>query len=63
VVCSCEHGNEPTCSMKGRYFLDYLNSYLLLKKDSVPWSEPVSSTMLQQCPSQFVVVYGNRLET
>jgi hypothetical protein len=25
VMCSCEHGNEPSDSIKGRVFLDYLN--------------------------------------
>jgi hypothetical protein len=24
---SCEHGNEPSGSIKGREFLDYLNEY------------------------------------
>jgi hypothetical protein len=34
----CEHGNEPSCSMRGGEFLDLLSNYQLLKTDSVPWS-------------------------
>jgi hypothetical protein len=33
---SCEHGNEPSISIKGGEFLDYLSDYQLLKKDSAP---------------------------
>jgi len=36
VVGSCEHGNEPSGSIKGGKFLDYLGGYQLLKKDSAP---------------------------
>jgi hypothetical protein len=35
---SCEHGNETSGSLKRGEFLDWLNDYQLLKKDSVPWS-------------------------
>jgi hypothetical protein len=35
---SCEHGNEPSVSVKGWEFLDLLSEYKLLKKDSGPWS-------------------------
>jgi hypothetical protein len=38
VVDTCDHGNEPVGSIKGREFLDYLSEYLLLKKDSALWS-------------------------
>jgi hypothetical protein len=31
---SCEHGNEPSGSIKGEEFLDYLSDQELLKKDS-----------------------------
>jgi hypothetical protein len=34
ATASCEHGNEPSGSMKGREFLDYLSDCYLLKKDS-----------------------------
>jgi hypothetical protein len=27
VAGSCEHGNEPLCSIKGREFLDLLSDY------------------------------------
>jgi hypothetical protein len=30
----CEHGNEPSVSLKGGEFLDQLSDYKLLKKDS-----------------------------
>jgi len=33
---SCEHDNEPSGSIKGREFLDWLSGYWLLKKDSTP---------------------------
>jgi hypothetical protein len=37
VAGFCEHGNEPSGSIKGGEFLDQLNEYWLLKKDSAPW--------------------------
>jgi hypothetical protein len=36
VVGSCEHGNEPSDSIKGREFLDYLSDCQFLKKDPAP---------------------------
>jgi len=38
VAGSCENGNEPLVSIKGRVFLNPASDYWLLKKDSVPWS-------------------------
>jgi hypothetical protein len=38
VTGSCEHGNEPSVSLKNREFLDQLSKYYLLKKDYVAWS-------------------------
>jgi hypothetical protein len=38
VASSCERGNEPSGSIKGREFLDQLSDFLLFKKDSAPWS-------------------------
>jgi hypothetical protein len=35
---SCEHGNEPSVSIKGREFLEQLSGYYLLKNNSSPWS-------------------------
>jgi hypothetical protein len=35
VVGSCEHGNEPSGSMKGGEFLDQINDYQFLKKELV----------------------------
>jgi hypothetical protein len=33
----CEHGNEPSGSVKGETFLEEISDYQLLRKDSVPW--------------------------
>jgi hypothetical protein len=41
VACSCEHGNDPPSSIKGREFLDYLGDYKLFTKDSAPWNESI----------------------
>jgi hypothetical protein len=39
VVGSCVDGNETSCSIKEcGELLDWLSDYLLLKKDSAPWS-------------------------
>jgi hypothetical protein len=38
VAGCCEHGNEPSGSIKGREFLDKLSDCQLLKKDSAPFS-------------------------
>jgi len=37
-VGCCQHGNEPSGSIKGRELLDQLSDYKLFKKDSAPWS-------------------------
>ena len=37
-VSCCEHGDEPSGSIKGRDFIELLNGYQVLKKDSAPWS-------------------------
>jgi hypothetical protein len=34
---SCEHGNEPSGSLKEGEFLGQLSDFWLLKKDSAPW--------------------------
>jgi hypothetical protein len=34
---SCEHASETSVSIKGWEFLDHLNDYWLLKKDSGSW--------------------------
>jgi hypothetical protein len=36
VAGSCEHSNEPSCSIKGRIFLDQLSNYQLIKIHSTP---------------------------
>jgi hypothetical protein len=38
VAGSCEHGNEPLGSIKGRESVDLLSEYQLLKVDSAPWT-------------------------
>jgi hypothetical protein len=38
VVGFCEHGNEPSGSIKGREFIDKLYDCKLSKKDSAAWS-------------------------
>jgi len=35
---SCEHGNEPSGSIKRGELFDQLNECQFLKKDSAPWS-------------------------
>jgi hypothetical protein len=41
-VGTCESGNEPSVSIKGRKFLDQLSDYQFLKKVFVPWSESLA---------------------
>jgi hypothetical protein len=38
MVASCEHGNEPSISIKCVKFLDQMSNYQKLKKGSAPWS-------------------------
>jgi hypothetical protein len=38
VAGTCEQSDEPSRSIKGGQFLEYLSEYYLLKKDSAPWS-------------------------
>jgi hypothetical protein len=35
---SCEHGNEPSGSIKCWEVLEWLSDWRLLKKDSAPWN-------------------------
>jgi hypothetical protein len=39
---SCEHGNEPSVSIKDEEFLDYLSDCQLLTEESGPWSKLIS---------------------
>jgi len=34
----CKHDNEPSDSVKGGEFLDYLNDFWFLEKDFASWS-------------------------
>jgi len=36
VAGPCEHGNELSGSIKGKEFLDLLNGYCFLEKESAP---------------------------
>jgi hypothetical protein len=38
VAGCCEHGNEPSGSIKRGVFSDQLSDYQFLKKDSAPYS-------------------------
>jgi hypothetical protein len=38
VAGSCEHGKDLSGYINGREFLDLVNDYQLLKKDSALWS-------------------------
>jgi hypothetical protein len=38
VVGSCDHGDEPSGSIKGGELLDQQSDYHLLKENSAPWS-------------------------
>jgi len=38
VADSCERGNEPSSSIKGEKFLDWLRDYEFFKMDSAPCS-------------------------
>jgi hypothetical protein len=39
VVSFCEHGNEPSGSIKKAGYFDKLSDYQLLKLRPAPWSE------------------------
>ena len=39
---TCEFGNEPSGSIKCGEFLGLLRTDEILKKDSAPWSKPVT---------------------
>jgi hypothetical protein len=48
-MSSCEHGNEPSGSIKYWHILEGLNDWLLLKMDSAPWSKvPMIKTVRLQ---------------
>jgi hypothetical protein len=42
----CEHGNEPSGSIKCWDLFEWLNNWLLLKKGSAPRSQLTSLTLL-----------------
>jgi hypothetical protein len=41
VAGLCQHGNEPSDSIKGTEFVDYMNDYWILKVVSAPWGRSV----------------------
>jgi hypothetical protein len=38
LTCSCECGDEISCSIKFREFFGQLRNYQFLTEDSIPWS-------------------------
>jgi hypothetical protein len=60
---SCEDGNEPSGSIKGGEFLDYLSGFL--KKDCVAWSwlvvhtyEGVSKSVRTESITKYKLIFG-----
>jgi hypothetical protein len=51
VEGSCEHGNEPSGSIKYREILEWLRNWRLLKKGLAPWSQLVSLFVEQDIPN------------
>jgi hypothetical protein len=43
---SCEHGNEPSGSIRGGEFLECLGDYRLLKKESTPGNQYIRSSFV-----------------
>jgi hypothetical protein len=57
VQGSCEHGNEPSGSLKCWENLEYLRNWRLLKKGSAPWSKLVSLfRTVQDCVNVFLIL-------
>jgi hypothetical protein len=54
---SCEHGTEGLVSIKGGKFLNQLNDYQLLKKDSASWSYLVGGSIMLCSGWTFVSVF------
>jgi hypothetical protein len=53
-VC-CEHGNEPSGSIKGAEFTELLSDSQCLRKDSVAWSSLVGLLVnLRMCPMSYL---------
>jgi hypothetical protein len=49
VAGCCEHGNEPSATIKNGAFLDSVGKGKLFKEDSAPWSYVVSGVCLMDC--------------
>jgi hypothetical protein len=49
VSCCCEHGNEPSGSMKCCEFLEQLSDRRLLKEDSAPWVSLLAENAWREC--------------
>jgi hypothetical protein len=47
VAGSCEHGNEPSVSIKSVEFIDHLNDFKLLKKDAASRSYVIQIELLE----------------
>jgi hypothetical protein len=57
VAGPCEHSNEPSGSINGGEFLEWLSDCQLLKKDSAPWSFCVTINIEFQLLKCFDFVY------
>lgn len=49
------HSNEPHNSTKYAIFFDQLSDYQLLKEDVAPWTQSMSESNSQSCPSHIPV--------
>ena len=55
VADACECGNEPSGSVKCGEFLDQLQTGQLLRKDSAPWSEYLSTFNKSRRPERVFI--------
>jgi hypothetical protein len=53
VSGTCEHGNEPSYTMKGGEFLKQQSDCQVFKEDLVPWSYSVKSGRCKNCCTTF----------
>jgi hypothetical protein len=55
VTGCCEHGNEPSCSIKGGEFFDKLSDFKVLKNGFSPWSQLIYSFTYQDYQTYFIL--------
>jgi hypothetical protein len=58
VAGYCEHGNEPSVSIRDEEFFDQLSDYQLLKNYSAPWNNLICVLSLSERPS-FALIQNN----